>query len=287
MARKRPQTRNDHDHDDDTTTTGPIDIRDAPDPATATPEQARRYNNRSVERVVSMLNALQESSAPMSLVEIHRSIRHGESHRVPLPLDPREAPVRRTRRTRARYRLGLGFVGMQSRDLDVLKERARPWLERLRDDTGETANLGVLDGNAVRYVDVAESHRTVRMSSPSGSRDPLYCTALGKAIAALLPEEQVRELLEQVELTPRTASTITSVDDYLHQLTLVQQQGFAVDDGENEADGRCVAVAIPGIRLPAALERERTVQPLHRQGCRKGRQVAVDVAHRLQPTGHG
>jgi IclR family acetate operon transcriptional repressor len=285
MPRKRPAGRDTDDldhhgltHDDES-----IDINDAPDPATATPEQARKYNNRSVERVVSMLNALQEAPEPMSLVEIHRSIRMAKAtaFRYLWTLEKHRYVERDTR---GRYRLGLGFVGMQSRDLDVLKERARPWLERLRDETGETTNLGVLDGNAVRYVEVAESHRTVRMSSPPGSRDPLYCTALGKAIAAQLPEDQARELLEQVEMTPRTASTVTSVDDYIAQLETVRLRGYAVDDGENEVDGRCVAVAILGSRLPAALSVSGPASRFTLDDVSRVAGSLIDVAERLRPT---
>ncbi len=83
--------------------------------------------------------------------------------------------------------------------------------------------------------------------------DPIYCTALGKAIAAQLPEEQVAELLDQIDLKPRTGHTITSSEGFLAELDAVRRQGYAVDDGENEEDGRCVAVAILGTRLPAAL----------------------------------
>lgn len=229
-----------------------VDADDAPDPSNATPQQARRLNNRSVERVVSVLNLLQEAQGPLSLVEIHHSVNMAKAtllrylwtlqkHRY-VERDPD-----------GRYRLGLGFVGMQSRDLDVLKERARPWLETLRDDTGETSNLGILDGNAIRYVEVAESTRSVRMSSQRGSREPIYCTALGKAITAQMPEEQVRELLGEEELVPRTASTITSIEDYLTELESVRKHGYAIDDRETDVDGRCVAVAILGSRLPAAL----------------------------------
>ncbi len=285
MPRKRAADR-DHDdlehahahaHDDET-----IDIHAAPDPATATPEQARKYNNRSVERVVSMLNALQEAPEPMSLVEIHRSIRMAKAtaFRYLWTLEKHRYVERDTD---GRYRLGLGFVGMQSRDLDVLKERARPWLERLRDDTGETTNLGVLDGSAVRYVEVAESHRTVRMASAPGSRDPLYCTALGKAITAQLPEDLVRELLDQEEMTPRTQSTITSVDDYLAQLTTVRLRGYAVDDGENEVDGRCVAVAILGSRLPAALSVSGPASRFLPEDVAGVASSLIEIAARLQP----
>lgn len=251
MPRRRSADRNPDDVDHEAADES-IDIHDAPDPATATPEQARKYNNRSVERVVSMLNVLQESTDPMSLVEIHRSIRMAKAtaFRYLWTLEKHRYVERDTN---GRYRLGLGFVGMQSRDLEVLQDRARPWLERLRDETGETANLGVLDGTDIRYVEVAESARTVRMVSVRGSRDPLHCTALGKVVAADLPKAQVAELLGHVGLERRTGRTITSISRFLDALDEVGRRGYAVDDGENDEDGRCVAVAIAGTRLPAAL----------------------------------
>ncbi|TDE13597.1 IclR family transcriptional regulator [Jiangella asiatica] len=287
MPRKRSPDRNDHDDTvDDERADSKIDINNAPDPATATPAQAKKYLNRSVERVVSMLNELQETAVPMSLVEIHRAI------------DMPKATAFRYLWTLQKHRyverdadglyvLGLGFVGMQSRDLDVLKERARPWLERLRDEVGETANLGVLDGDAVRYVEVAESQRPVRMVSAPGSRDPIYCTALGKAIAAQLPESRVRELLEHVELKPRTAKTITTVDQFLADLASVRKRGYAVDDGENEDDGRCVAVAILGTRLPAALSVSAPASRLTLRDVSKVAKSLSAMAERLQPSGRG
>ncbi|WP_084469790.1 IclR family transcriptional regulator [Jiangella gansuensis] len=286
MARRQPRGPNDPDDTDEEQTDHRIDINNAPDPATATPEQAKKYLNRSVERVVSMLNELQEATAPMSLVEIHRAI------------DMPKATAFRYLWTLQKHRyvernadghfvLGLGFVGMQSRDLDVLQERARPWLERLRDDVGETANLGVLDGNAVRYVEVAESPRPVRMVSAPGSRDPIYCTALGKAIAAQLPEDRVRELLEQVEMTSRTAKTITTVDQFLDELASVRERGYAVDDGENEVDGRCVSVAVLGTRLPAALSVSAPASRFTLKDVPKVAKALTRVAERLQPSGRG
>lgn len=229
-----------------------VDIVGAPDPANATPEQARKYNQRSVERVVAILNTLQESVDGQSLVQISNAVdlAKASTFRYLWTLE-RLRYVERD--ANGQYRLGLGFVGMQSRHLEVLRERARPWLEKLRDETGETSNLGILDGSSVIYLDIAESHHGVRMSRSRGSRDPIHGTALGKAIAAQLPEEQVRDLLHSIEMMPLTANTITTVEDYLEELTKVRRRGFAVDDGENDVDGRCVAVPILGSRLPAAL----------------------------------
>lgn len=258
-----------------------IDIAEAPDPINATPEQVRKYNNRSVERVVSMLNVLQESSDAMSLVEISRSIDMAKAtaFRYLWTLE-RNRYVERDPKS-GHYRLGLGFVGMQSRPLEVLQERARPWLEKLRDDTQETSNLGILEGDTIVYLDGAESPRGVRMARPRGSRDQLYCTALGKAIAAHLPEQQVREILSRVDMSPMTPNTITSVDEYMAQLVTVRQRGYAIDDAENDADGRCVAAPILGTRLPAALSISGPASRFPIEELERVAKLLIEVADRL------
>lgn len=213
----------------------------------------RDYTVRAVDRVCAILDLLQQSIDQVSLLDVadatelpkssaFRYLWTLENHRY-VERDP----------DTGLYRLGLGFLGMQSRQLEVLRERTRPWLEKLRDDLGETINLGLLDGDSVIYVDIVESRRGVRLAARRGDRDPIHSTALGKAIAADLPDDRVREILEHSGMPRRTANTITTPDDYLAELARVRRLGYAVDDGENELDGRCVAVPIPGTRLPAAL----------------------------------
>lgn len=213
----------------------------------------RNYSVRAVERVCSILDLLQQSIDGVSLVDVatatdlpkssaFRYLWTLEAHRY-VERDPESGL----------FRPGLGFVTMQSRHLEVLRERIRPWLEKLRDALGETTNLGILDGDSVVYLDIVESRRGVRLAAIRGSRDPLHSTALGKAIAAYLPEERVREILQQAGMPRRTANTITNVEDYLADLSRVKRTGYAVDNGENELDGRCVAVPLFRTRLPIAL----------------------------------
>lgn len=222
-------------------------------PAKSTAADERDYSVRAVERVCSILNLLQQSIEGVSLMDVaqttdlpkssaFRYLWTLEAHRY-VERDPESGL----------YRLGLGFLGMQSRQLELLRERTHPWLEKLRDELGETVNLGILDGDSVIYLDIVESRRGVRWAAGRGDRDPIHSTGLGKAIAAHLPESRVREILEHSGMPRRTDNTITTVDDYLAELSRVRRIGYAVDNGENEIDGRCVAVAIPGTRLPAAL----------------------------------
>lgn len=221
---------------------------DAPDE----PDE-RDYSVRAVDRVCSILDLLQSSVEGVSLSDValttelpkssaFRYLWTLESHRY-VERDPATGT----------YQLGLGFVGMQSRQLEVLRQRAHPVLVRLRDELGETTNLGVLDGDSTIYLDIVESKRGVRLAAGRGDRDPIHTTALGKVIAARLPEEQVRDILQRSGMPARTANSIVSVDDYLAELAKVRRLGYALDNGENEVDGRCLAVPIPGTRLPAAL----------------------------------
>ena len=151
------------------------------------------------------------------------------------------------------YLLGPAFVGIQQRQLDVLRRRAQPVLEALRDELGETVNLGILDHDAALYLEIAESRHGVRLVTARGDRDPIHSTALGKALVARLPRDEVAALLARTGMERRTKRTITSARSFHAELARVAEQGFAIDDGENDPDGRCVAVAVGGTAVPAAL----------------------------------
>jgi IclR family transcriptional regulator, acetate operon repressor len=223
------------------------------DEARGQADEEHGYSVRAVERVCSILDLLQESVSGISLIDVAQAtdLPKSSAFRYLWTLESRRY-VERDDST-GLFRLGLGFVGMQSRQLEVLRERVQPWLEKLRDEFDETTNLGILDGDSVIYLDIIESRRSVRLAATRGSRDPLHSTALGKAIAAHLPQGRVLEILQRHGMERRTANTITTPDDYLAELARVKRVGYAVDDCENELDGRCVAVALPGTRLPAAV----------------------------------
>jgi IclR family transcriptional regulator, acetate operon repressor len=150
------------------------------------------------------------------------------------------------------YRLGLAFPGEGTR-LRELSASARPLLQVLRDRFQETINLGVLDGNSVVYLDVIESPMAIRFAARPGHRDHIHSTALGKALAAQLPDEDVRRILTADGMGAVTPRTITDPEEYLRQLGTVRRNGFAVDNGENEEHGGCVAVAIAGTDVPSAI----------------------------------
>ena len=253
-----------------------------PDAETAAEHEAsedeRDYSVRAVERVCLILNLLQESVDGITLNEVAQTtgLPKSSAFRYLWTLENHRYVERDEEG--GLFRLGLGFVGMQSRHLEILRERARPSLEQLRDEFGETANLGLLDGDHVIYIDIVESRRGVRLAATRGDRVPIHCTALGKAIAAQLPEHRIRDLLKETGLEPRTQNTITAAEAFFAELVKVRRAGYAIDDRENETDGRCVAAPLLGTHLPAAISVSGPSSRFSMQEVKKVAKVLIDIA---------
>ena len=153
----------------------------------------------------------------------------------------------------ARYRLGLGFISLQAGHIEHLIQRTRPHLASIRDQFDETVNLGMLVGHQIVYLEILESPRAMRLAARRGDTEGIHATALGKAIAATLSDRDVLELLRRTGMEKLTPQTITTPQEFLQELQRVREAGYALDDCENEEEGRCVAVYVPGLSTPTAI----------------------------------
>jgi IclR family acetate operon transcriptional repressor len=126
----------------------------------------------------------------------------------------------------------------------TLQAVARPILWELWKATQETVNLAVLDQGTVLYVDVIESPHEFRLSSRVGTRRSLHVTALGKALAAFLPEEPREAILSTITFQPATPKTIMNLLQFRQELDKISRQGYAVDDEEAVQGARCVSAPI-------------------------------------------
>lgn len=148
-----------------------------------------------------------------------------------------------------RYTPGPRLIALSFANVSKLQlvPRARPVIEQLRDEFGETVNLGILADHDVLYLDIAESARSLRMSSEIGARDRLHSTSLGKAILATLPQDEARVLLQAYERRPATRRTITDLEALMAELRVTRDRGYSIDDEENEIGARCVGVAVTDV----------------------------------------
>jgi DNA-binding IclR family transcriptional regulator len=152
------------------------------------------------------------------------------------------------------YHLGLRFVEMASlvlQDVD-LQRWAHPYLQHLASQTGETIDLGVMDGTHIVYLDVVESPQRVKIAAGIGQRLPVACTATGKVLLAHLPDDQVRAILQK-GLRKYTDQTLLSPEELLEDLRQTRERGFAISVQEFEKDINAVAAPIlDGNHLPVA-----------------------------------
>ncbi|MEO6982612.1 MAG: IclR family transcriptional regulator [Edaphobacter sp.] len=147
-----------------------------------------------------------------------------------------------------KYELGPKLVELSNarmRHTDLLSI-AGPLLLGLRDEFGETVNLGVLDKDQIRYIGVWESHDRLRLAEKVGAVDMLHCSALGKAYLAHLPSDEVRSLLGTKRLPAQTKNTITSLAALKAELETIRKQEYAVDAEEGMLGACCIGCAILG-----------------------------------------
>lgn len=245
------------------------------------------YSVRAAERVLDILDVLQHASDALSLGEVAEGARLPKSStfRYLSTLESR-GYVEREQDT-GNFRLGLAFLPFHLRHLEVLGIRAKPILRELRDRFEETTNLGILDRTRVAYLEIVESRRTTRMAAREGDRDPIHSTALGKAIASELPEEDVRRILLKEGLPQLTPNTVTDVETLLKAIEEVRLRGYAVDDRENVYDGRCVAVSVPGLRVPTAISLSAPATRLQMSAIAEVAEALIEAAGRIAPRDQG
>jgi DNA-binding IclR family transcriptional regulator len=145
-----------------------------------------------------------------------------------------------------KYYLGLKLfqLGMIAVERLEISECASSALEQLVEQTGETAHLCVLDGSEVVYVAKVESKQTLRMPSNIGRRNPAYCTGVGKAILAHVPEEQLKTYLTNTPLRAYTDRTVVDPTLLMKQLREVASRGYSVDDEEINEGLRCIGAPV-------------------------------------------
>ncbi|MEJ6392713.1 IclR family transcriptional regulator [Gymnodinialimonas sp. 2305UL16-5] len=121
---------------------------------------------------------------------------------------------------------------------------ARPYLEQLSADVGETVHLAQLDSGQVLYVDKINARDPIRMYSQAGKVGPAYCTGVGKAMIAYLAEPDLVPLIQQQSFHPFTPHTLANETDLRAELAAIRERGHAYDREEHEPGIICVAMPI-------------------------------------------
>jgi len=197
---------------------------------------------RSVDRALDILLCFSREEPARSLTQIAEAIHMSKTtvHRLLATLENKRFITRDS--TTGLYRLGLRFIEMASlvlQDVD-LHRWAKPYLQRLAAEYGETVDLSILDGSHVVYLEVIESPQRIKLAAAVGQRLPAYFTASGKALLAFLPEENVKKIISD-NLAESSNHDQGSVQQMVEDLRVTVERGYAISEQEYEEEINAVA----------------------------------------------
>ncbi len=201
---------------------------------------------QSVDRTLSILEAMADEGRPMTLSEISNklSLNISTVHRLLKTLINRDFACQDI--NTGKYQLGtktfrIGNAALYSLDIRTV---ARPYLKKAAEICGETVNMAILDSGYVLYIDQVESKKMVKMVASLGRRAPAHCNAVGKVLLAGLGEHELERFFKTIKLDKYTDKTITAPLKLRQELKEIRKKGYAYDLEEMETGIRCVAAPV-------------------------------------------
>lgn len=209
-------------------------------------EEVRSGQVRSITRALSILRALAASTDGLTLSETaeRSGLAPSTAHRILTTLESE-------RFVRFDTAVGLWQVGVAAFTVGAAFARnrevvtlARPYLRRLMEVTGETANIYVESGGEVVCMAQVESRHTMRAITQVGGRVKMHWSAAGKAILSGMTDAHVQRILADQGMPRATARTLTTPEALMREIAQVRRTRFAHDNEEFTEGLRCLATPI-------------------------------------------
>ncbi len=203
--------------------------------------------NEAVVRAIDIISLVAASSRPLTLSEICKKtgIPKTSAFGIVNTLVHKRALEVADDQVKS-FRIGLGILETTLAALsesDLLKA-ARPTLEELNGLIGETILFAVEDNGQMVFLDMLQGEAYLRAIVKLGTRVEMHCSAIGKAVLAAMPENELLTFLNDSPLSKKTTHTITSRAELMKDLQATRQRKFSLDDEENVEEVRCVGAPI-------------------------------------------
>ena len=192
-------------------------------------------------RVMELLAECGEMSA--ATVGCHLGTSRAASHRFLTTLRDL-GYVEKTEAGRFRLTFKVVELGMRKLDGFEIRHIAHPFMQELALAFGETVNLGHWDSGSIMHLDKINSTEILRLDVGMGAQAPAYCTGLGKAVLAFLPEHTLDNYLASLDMVAMSPKTITTPEKLKAEIALIRKKGYAVDNEELTLGLRCVAAPV-------------------------------------------
>ncbi|KZL93622.1 transcriptional regulator KdgR [Clostridium magnum DSM 2767] len=201
---------------------------------------------QSVDRALQILECFSKRDKELGVTEIANRLDLHKSTTFGLLSTLESRGYLKQNLENGKYKLGIKLFeqGRLVEDDMDLRINSLPYLKELVDKYQETAHLAIRDGSEIIYIDKVEGGSAIRMYSQVGKRAPMYCTGVGKAMLAFMPEDQVDNITKDLKFTPFTGNTITDLNKLKVELNEIRRRGYCIDNEEIEVGLKCVAAPI-------------------------------------------
>jgi IclR family KDG regulon transcriptional repressor len=200
---------------------------------------------QSIGRAFAILEEIARSREGVSLAELSKRV--GLHNSTTFHLVKTMVSLGYVRQLKdKRYRVGRPLFALAASSLDDIEmvSLATPVLEDLSRETGESGHFAVRMGDSVVVIARTSGPGAFQLTDRVGVVRPANCTALGKIVLAALRPEQLERFLQRAELKAHTPKSIVEADKLRQEIDEVRRAGLAFDDGEFDAELRCVAVPV-------------------------------------------
>jgi len=146
------------------------------------------------------------------------------------------------------YKLGPEIISLGGIALNnyEIRKQALPELHELERQLGLGANLAILNKGHMFYLAHVDSHKSPRMYTLVGRRNPLHCTAIGKVLLAHMAQSAVLDIIKKEPMYPFTEKSLTNVEALLDELDVVRRRGYATEVEELALGRACLAAPVRG-----------------------------------------
>ena len=209
-------------------------------------ESARGGGIQSIERAFAILEEVARNRDGITLAELSKRVGLHNSTTFHLVRTMVSLGYIQQLKESKRYRIGRHLFTLAAGALDEIElvSLATPVLEGLTRATGECSHFAIRSGEDIVVLAKTAGTGMFQMANQVGVVRPAHCTALGKVLLAALAPEQRERYLATHELKRFTTKTIVEPDALLRELEAVRRNGIGFDDGEFDAEARCVAVPV-------------------------------------------
>jgi IclR family transcriptional regulator, pca regulon regulatory protein len=228
---------------------------------------------KSLEKGLNIISLLSQHGSPLKLEDLVRisGLRKTSCFRI-LQTLTRSGFILKDKET-CGYFIGpkMISIGLTTLERTGIRELALPFMKEIRQKTGATVNLAILNGSDVIFVERLQSAHIIEGNLSVGSRLSAHLSSMGKAMLAHLSEAELNAVVKQIRFEKKTDKTIASVRAFKEELKKIRAAGFAVNNEELATGLFAIAVpllnhtgaAVAGLNISFLLARHSREEAAH------------------------